>query len=112
LGFVSFYHRFIKNVSGIARPIIDLTRNKGLNFHWEPLQVIAFQQHKDLFTSTLMLKYFDSSKEIITDSDANNFAIDYILSQRHMRSNYILSHTTPGRWSLSNETMTYIIKHT
>jgi hypothetical protein len=34
LGFANFYHRFIKNFSGVARPISDLTRNKGLDFHW------------------------------------------------------------------------------
>jgi hypothetical protein len=33
LGFANFYCRFIKNFSGVARPITDLTRNKGLDFH-------------------------------------------------------------------------------
>jgi hypothetical protein len=33
LGFANFYRRFIKNFSGVARPITDLTRNKGLDFH-------------------------------------------------------------------------------
>jgi hypothetical protein len=43
LGFANFYCRFIENFSGVARPITDLTRNKGLDFHWGPLQVVAFQ---------------------------------------------------------------------
>jgi hypothetical protein len=34
--FVNFYRRFIKNLSGVARHIIDLTQNKGLDFHWGP----------------------------------------------------------------------------
>jgi hypothetical protein len=42
-GFANFYRRFIKNVSGVACPITDLTQNKGLNFHWGPLQVVVFQ---------------------------------------------------------------------
>jgi hypothetical protein len=42
LGFANFYRRFIKNFSGVARPITDLTQNKGLDFHWGPLQVVEF----------------------------------------------------------------------
>jgi hypothetical protein len=37
LGFANFYCQFIKNFSGVARPITDLTQNKDLDFHWEPL---------------------------------------------------------------------------
>jgi hypothetical protein len=33
LGFANIYQRFIKNLSGVARPITDLTGNKGLDFH-------------------------------------------------------------------------------
>jgi hypothetical protein len=42
LGFVNFYCRFIKNFSGVALPITDLTQNKGLDFHWGPTQTVAF----------------------------------------------------------------------
>jgi hypothetical protein len=33
LGFANFYRRFIKNFSGIPRPIADLTKNKDSDFH-------------------------------------------------------------------------------
>jgi hypothetical protein len=59
LGFANFYHRFIKNFLGVAGPITDLTRNKGLDFHWGPTQTVAFQQLKDAFTSMPILKDFD-----------------------------------------------------
>jgi hypothetical protein len=42
LGFANFYRRFIKNFSGVARPISDPTPNKGLDFHWGPMQTMAF----------------------------------------------------------------------
>jgi hypothetical protein len=83
LGFANFYRRFIKNLSGVARPITDLTQNKGLDFHWGPMQVVVFQQLKDVFTSTPILKYFDSALELIIETDASNFAIGCILSKRH-----------------------------
>jgi hypothetical protein len=83
LGFANFYRRFIKNLSGVARPITDLTRNKGLDFHWGPMQTVAFQQLKDVFTSIPILKHFDPSLEVIIETDASNFAIGCILSQKH-----------------------------
>jgi hypothetical protein len=83
LGFANFYRRFIKNFSGVARPITDLTRNKGLDFHWGPTQTVAFQQLKDAFTSTPILKHFDPSLEVIIETNASNFAIGCILSQKH-----------------------------
>jgi hypothetical protein len=33
LGFANFYSRFIKNFSGVAQPITDLTLTKGLDFY-------------------------------------------------------------------------------
>jgi hypothetical protein len=83
LGFVNFYRRFIKNFSGVAQPITDLTRNKGLDFHWGPLQVVAFQQLKDVFTSTPILKHCDPALEVIIETNASNFTIGCILSQKH-----------------------------
>jgi hypothetical protein len=83
LGFVNFYRQFMKNFSGVARPITDLTRNKGLDFHWGPLQTVVFQQLKDAFTFTPILKHFDPTLEVIIEMDASNFAIGCILSQKH-----------------------------
>jgi hypothetical protein len=39
LRFANFYRRFIKNISGIARPVTDFTCNKCLDFHWKLMQV-------------------------------------------------------------------------
>jgi hypothetical protein len=47
------------------------------------MQVVAFQQLKDAFTSTPILKYFDPALEVIIETDASNFAIGCILSQKH-----------------------------
>jgi hypothetical protein len=45
--------------------------------------VVAFQQLKDAFPSTPILKHFHSVLEVIIETDASNFAIDCILSQKH-----------------------------
>jgi hypothetical protein len=83
LEFVNFYCRFSQNFSGVARPIIDLTRNKGLDFHWGPHQVVVLQQLKVTFTSTPILKHFDLTLEVIIETDVSNFTIGCILSQKH-----------------------------
>jgi hypothetical protein len=83
LGFANFYRRFKKNLAGVARPITDLTRKKGLDFHWGPMQTVVFQQLKNAFTSTPILKHFDPMLEVIIETDASNFAIGYILSQKY-----------------------------
>jgi hypothetical protein len=83
LGFANFYPQFTKTFSGVARPITDLTRNKGLDFHWGPMQIVAFQQLTEVFTSTPMSKHCDPALEVIIETDASNFAIRCILSQKH-----------------------------
>jgi nucleoside diphosphate kinase len=80
LGFANLYRRFIKNFSHIARLITDLTRNKVLDFYWVLMQVTAFQQLKDAFTSMPILKHFDPSLEVIIGTDASKFTIGCILS--------------------------------
>jgi hypothetical protein len=82
LGYANVYRQFIKNFSVVARPITDLTRSKDLDFHWGPLQTVAFQQLKDVFTLTPILKRFDPTLEVIIETDASNFAIGCILFQK------------------------------
>jgi hypothetical protein len=83
LGFANFYHRFNNSFSGVTRPITNLTYKKGQNFHCRVIQVTLFQQLKDTFTSTPILKYFDPKLEVIIETDASNFAIGYNLSQKY-----------------------------
>ncbi|GFO01149.1 retrovirus-related pol polyprotein from transposon 17.6 [Plakobranchus ocellatus] len=46
IGMCSFYCRFIHNFSGIAKPLIDLTK-KLARFSWDPLHEKAFQSLRD-----------------------------------------------------------------
>ena len=54
IGACSYYHRFIPNFSGIAEPIIKLTR-KYAKFHWTPECDKAFQFWKIKTCSTIFL---------------------------------------------------------
>jgi hypothetical protein len=47
------------------------------------MQTVVFQQLKDTFTSTPILKHFDPALEVIIETDTSNFTISCILSQKH-----------------------------
>ncbi|GFN83685.1 hypothetical protein PoB_001019100 [Plakobranchus ocellatus] len=61
IGMCSFYRRFIPNFSGIAKPLINLTK-KHARFRWDPLHEKAFQFLRDSLTVVLLLVYPNPNK--------------------------------------------------
>ena len=51
LGLVGFYRRFIKNFSGIARPLHELMRG-GVPFEWTPKRQAAFESLRSALDET------------------------------------------------------------
>jgi len=81
LGFANFYKRFIQDYSRMAKPLTELTkkdrewsRNKG--------EEAVFSELKRRFTMAPILAHFNPAKEVIIETDASDFAIGAILSQR------------------------------
>jgi len=83
LGLWNFYRRFIHNFSGLVSPITDLLR-QDVTFHWEKAQEAAFLKVVVLFTSgkTPILKHYDPDRPALLETDASDFAIAGILSQK------------------------------
>lgn len=81
LGFANFYRRFIKGFSGICRPITQLLR-KDTKFEWKKEATTAFTELKESFTSAPILRHFNPDLEVIIETDASNFAIGCVLSQK------------------------------
>src|SRR5437588_6112315 len=81
IGFANFYQRFIRNFPAIAKTLMDLTK-KDQPWKWGPEQQSAFDALIKAFTSPPILKHFDLTKEIILETDASNFAIGFVLSQK------------------------------
>jgi transposase InsO family protein/predicted aspartyl protease len=81
IGFGSFYRRFIKNFSGIVRPLTLLTK-KEQRFAWGPLQQKAFDTLKTSFTTAPVLGHFDQERAIVVETDASNLVSAGILSQK------------------------------
>ena len=82
MGFANFYRRFIHNYSAIAKPLTDLTKKDLGKFKWTEACEEAFTTLKDRFTSAPILAHFHAEKETIIETDASDFALAAILSQR------------------------------
>ncbi len=82
LGLVGYYRRFIDNYSNKAKPLLQLTR-KDVMFKWGPAHDEAFQSLKDALCSDPILAYPRDDLPWILDTDASNYAVGAVLSQRH-----------------------------
>ena len=81
LGTCSYYRRFIRQFSDIARPLHKLTE-KGENFKWTPECQISMDALKQCLITAPILGYPDTSKPFILDTDASGFGIGSVLSQK------------------------------
>ena len=97
LGLASYYRRFIKEFSKIAKPLNDLM--KGINYtrevkqkvqnkririeeKWGEKQEKSFQTLKEKLCTTPVLAYPDFEKEFILYTDASGYALGAVLSQK------------------------------
>jgi len=81
LGFANFYRRFIQDYSKVAQPLTELTK-KMEKWEWNDEVERAFEELKQRFTSAPILAHFDAQKPVIIETDASDFAIGAVLSQR------------------------------
>ena len=83
LGFANFYRRFIQDYSQVARSLTELTKKeKKEEWSWNPEAQAAFEVLKQRFTTVPILAPFDPAKKVIIETDASDFALGAVLSQR------------------------------
>ena len=83
MGFANFYRRFIRNFSGICKPITDTLQGNPKDFVWSRTCERHFQFLKACFTTEPILRHFDPNLETFLETDASDFAIAGVLCQRH-----------------------------
>jgi len=84
LGFANFYRRFILNYSRVARPLTELTKKEsGKEWGWNQEAEAAFRELKNRFTTAPILAHFNPQKPVIIETDASDFALGAMLSQRN-----------------------------
>jgi hypothetical protein len=87
LGFANFYRRFIRSYSKIVAPLTALTKGskdgkKTGPLLWGESEEHAFRTVKASFTAAPVLRHYDPSAELRMETDASQFAIAAILSQK------------------------------
>ncbi|GFU59508.1 retrovirus-related Pol polyprotein from transposon 17.6 [Trichonephila clavipes] len=80
LGLCTYYRKFVKGFSNIARPLHKLTECKQ-KFQWTKEYEDSFLQLKEALTSSPILIYPQPDKPFILDTDASNESVGAVLSQ-------------------------------
>ncbi|GBL81222.1 Transposon Ty3-I Gag-Pol polyprotein [Araneus ventricosus] len=81
LGLCTYYRRFVRNFSAIARPLHKLTEARS-NFNWTKECEKSFNSLKQALITSPVLTYPRTDKEFILDTDASNEGIGAVLSQK------------------------------
>ena len=76
----SYYSKFVKNFATIAIPLTNLLY-KDKEFHWNQVEIEAFEQLKHALMTAPVLALPDLTKPFIVTTDASDYAIGAVLSQ-------------------------------
>lgn len=82
VAFANYYRRFIKNFSGITKPITNLSR-KNVEFNWTEECQNSFDTLRKCFLEAPLLAYPDFTKKFKVTVDASHIACGAVLSQEH-----------------------------
>ena len=80
LGLASYYRKFIKGFSKIAKPL-NLLLQKDQLYHWENEQENAFQTLKDHLITAPILQYPDFKQPFYIHTDASQSSLGAVLAQ-------------------------------
>ena len=80
LGLASYYRRFVRGFSEMARPLTNLTKN-GVEWQWSEVQHQAFNRLKLALTTAPVLRLPDFERQFVVTTDASDAAVGAILEQ-------------------------------
>jgi hypothetical protein len=110
LGLTGYYRKFVRNYGPIAAPLTELLK-KG-NFGWNPKANAAFETLKTAMVTTPVLALPDFSEKFIVETDASDYGIGAILSQRGRPIAYLSKALGPTKraWSIYSKEMLAIME--
>jgi len=81
LGLLSYYSKFLPNLSTVMAPLYKLLQKKQA-WIWESPQETAFVESKKLLLSSQVLVHFNPKLEICLACEASNYGIGAVLSHK------------------------------
>jgi hypothetical protein len=81
LGLVSFFRRFVKGFSVIAKPLSDLLR-KGKSFEWIDPHQMAFAKLKEILMKSPVLCVYNPKTRTELHTDASSIGLGAVLMQK------------------------------
>lgn len=80
LGFCSYYRKFVRGFSSIAKPLYAISEGKG-RLNWTEDRIQDFEQLKKALSSPPMLALPEGTGGFILDTDASDHGIGAVLSE-------------------------------
>ncbi|GBN06265.1 Transposon Tf2-8 polyprotein [Araneus ventricosus] len=80
LGMINFLSKFIPNVSKVTAPLREII-HEYVEFNWGKEQEMSFENIKELFTKTPILKVFSANDEIVIQCDSSKDGLCKLLAQ-------------------------------
>ena len=80
LGLASYYRRFVRGFSELAKPLTQMTK-QGVEWDWSEAQHRAFNRLKLALTTAPVLRLPDFDRQFVVTTDASDAAVGAILEQ-------------------------------
>ena len=93
LGLCSYYRRFIKDFATVTKPLHKLT-SKDSKFVWTKECQESFDTLKDRLTKSPILAYPDFKQPFILDTDASEYGIGAVLSQKQDGAERVIAYAS------------------
>ena len=80
LGMAQYLAKFVPHISDVTKPLRDLTQ-KNIAWVWDHPQEKAFQELKQVVSSTPTLRYYNLAEEVMLQCDASQTGLGAALMQ-------------------------------
>lgn len=81
IGGITYYAKFIPNLSTILAPLHSLLK-KGVTWSWTDVQQSAFEEAKSYLQSDAVLVHYDAKLPVILECDASPYGLGAVLSHK------------------------------
>lgn len=89
IGMITWYRKFIPNLSNIIEPLTELTK-KNIKFNWTPECEQAFQSIKNCLVSAPILSCPNFKYEFLLQCDASSYGLGCVLSQFYYGREHVI----------------------